>query len=77
MTTSAQILFGGNYVQAFGLDDPVGIHGFAAAAGGSVDWNIAENLALRIPQFDYTWARVGGGTLGGFRVSTGLVFRFR
>jgi hypothetical protein len=77
VTTSAQILFGGNYLQGLGVESPVGVHGFAAAAGGSVDWNIAENIALRIPQFDYNWVRVAGGTLGGFRLSTGIPFRFR
>ena len=77
VTTFAQILVGGNYVQALGVDESAGVHGFALAAGGGADWNISESLAFRIPQFDYSLVRVGGGTLGGFRVSTGLVFRFR
>ena len=77
VTTFAHVLVGGNYVWAHGVDDSVGTNGFAAAAGGGADWNIGENLALRIPQFDYSLVRIGGGTLYGFRVSTGMVFRFR
>jgi opacity protein-like surface antigen len=50
--------------------------GFAMALGGGVDIPLTDRLALRF-QPDYLQTRFFRGTQDNFRVSTGLVFRFK
>ncbi len=45
----------------------------AGAAGGGVQWNIAQQLALRTSA-DYVMSRFGGVSQNNFRVSLGIVF---
>lgn len=49
--------------------------GLVAEAGGGLDLRVTDRLALRLPQADYRWSRVAGGTERGLRLSAGLVYR--
>jgi opacity protein-like surface antigen len=49
---------------------------FAMAAGGGLDFNLTERLALRVAQADYLLTRLGQSTQNNVRVSTGFVLKF-
>jgi opacity protein-like surface antigen len=49
---------------------------FAMAAGGGLDFNLTERLALRVAQADYLLTRLGQSTQNNLRVSTGFVLKF-
>ncbi len=65
-------LVGGYVAHASGI----GSNGnFELAAGGGVDLNLNPLLSWRIVQADYL-GLAGGGWTSGFRLQTGLVFKF-
>jgi opacity protein-like surface antigen len=52
---------------------------FAMAVGGGLDFHLSNNIALRLPKFDYLMVTSGDPTLGhlnNLRVATGIVFKF-
>jgi opacity protein-like surface antigen len=59
----------------FGLNDFTTTQ-FAVAAGGGLDFNLTERLALRVAQADYLLTRLGQSTQNNLRVSTGFVLKF-
>jgi hypothetical protein len=50
--------------------------GFAAAAGGGIDWRFTRHLAWRIVQADYLPTEIGDEWQHNFRASTGIVISF-
>jgi hypothetical protein len=50
--------------------------GFAAEAGGGLDWRVRDRWLLRLPQVDYRLARQEGDTVSSLRASAGVVFRW-
>lgn len=86
ITTFGEILAGGTRLKGSASAVVAGttiavsdsINGFSFAVGGGVDLGIRPWIAWRIAQFDYSLLKFSGidGTSNGFRVGTGLVFRF-
>jgi hypothetical protein len=50
--------------------------GFAAEAGGGLDWRVRDRWLLRLPQVDYRFARQEGDSVSSLRASGGVVFRW-
>ena len=71
VTPFAQVLVGGARATNGGSDSM-----FTAALGGGLDFRVAPNLALRLPQVQYVMARDEGINTGVFRLDLGIVFRF-
>jgi len=49
---------------------------FSMTFGGGLDWKIADNLAIRAPQFDYYVVKGDSRWYNNIRVSAGIVFKF-
>jgi opacity protein-like surface antigen len=83
VTPFAHVLFGGANSRGSALGVGVSESAFAMAFGGGVDAKINDNFAFRVAQFDYLLTRFDGPTSGttanqhNFRISTGIVFRFK
>ena len=71
VTPFAQVLVGGARATNGGSDAM-----FTTAFGGGLDFMVAPNLALRLPQVGYVMARDDGINTGAFRLDLGIVFRF-
>ena len=71
VTPFAQVLVGAARATNGGTDSM-----FALALGGGLDFKVAPNLALRLPQVGYVMARDDGINTGAFRLDLGIVFRF-
>jgi hypothetical protein len=84
LTPFAQALLGGNYIRATSNSkvtqgtqvSQVKSRGFAAAVGFGFDYDLSDAVAFRILQADYSVLRVPGGAWNGFRLATGIVFKF-
>lgn len=50
--------------------------GFAMNAGGGIDLEVRENIALRLIQVDAAYTHLGGHSVTSPRVSAGVVFSF-
>jgi hypothetical protein len=75
VTPFVQTLFGGARVNVSAGGSSVGTTPFAISAGGGVDLQLSQHIALR-PQVDYIALRKGGQTVNAGRASLALVFRF-
>jgi hypothetical protein len=75
VTPFVQTLFGGPHMNASAGGISAGTTPFAISAGGGVDLQLSQHIALR-PQVDYIALRSNGSTLNSGRASLGLVFRF-
>jgi len=75
VTPFVQTLFGGAHLTAGAGGFSTGTTPFAISAGGGLDLQISNLIALR-PQVDYIALRSSGQTLNSARASVGLVFRF-
>ena len=80
VTPYAQVLFGGAHATGSALGTGASRNAFAMAAGGGVDVNATDHVAIRLVQTEYlltrfreTGPRVNQNNL---RLSTGVVFRF-
>jgi opacity protein-like surface antigen len=62
---------------AFGTIDLVRKTNLALGFGGGVDLNLTPRLAVRVVQADYIPTRLDGKWQSDFRVSVGVVFRFK
>ena len=78
-TLFAHALFGGAHASVdtgstfFGS---AGDSAFAMALGGGLDYNVNQNFAVRVGQFDYLPTRFGSETQSNFRYSAGIVLKF-
>jgi hypothetical protein len=71
VTPFAQVLVGAARATNGGSDSI-----FTTAIGGGLDFKVAPNLAVRLPQVQYVLARDDGINTGVFRLDLGVVFRF-
>lgn len=80
ITPFVHALFGGAHLSGTGISTE---NAFAMNFGGGVDAKINDNFAFRVAQFDYVLTRFDGPVSGttanqnNFRISTGIVFRFK
>ncbi|HYR85981.1 MAG TPA: hypothetical protein VE422_17975 [Terriglobia bacterium] len=80
----AQALLGGNYARATSNSkvmqetqvSEVKSRGFAAAVGFGFDYDLNDVAAFRILQADYSVLKGPGAARNGFRLATGIVFKF-
>lgn len=81
ITPFAHVLFGGARVNAGAFGVGASDSALAMAFGGGVDAKINDNFAFRVAQFDYVLTRFDIPTVSqnqhNFRISTGIVFRFK
>jgi len=77
VTPFAHVLFGGASIRGSAFGVGASDSGFAMTLGGGVDAKINDNFAFRVAQFDYLMTRIGGDNQHNFRLSTGIVFRFK
>jgi hypothetical protein len=76
-TPFVHALIGGDHASAGGGGLSGSGNGFALLAGGGVDVNVSQHLAVRAAQADWMLVHGSGGTSSkNFRISTGIVFRF-
>ena len=71
LNTSMDISAGRNNMDLF--DEST--NGFSMAFGGGIDWQIANNIAIRAPQFDYIPVKFEGGWSNNTRLLVGIVFQ--
>jgi opacity protein-like surface antigen len=77
ITPFAHAMFGGANVRGSIFGVGVSDSGFAMTIGGGVDAKINDHFAFRVAQFDYLMTRIGGSSQNNFRLSTGIVIRFK
>jgi opacity protein-like surface antigen len=77
VTPFAHALFGGANVKGSAFGVGASDSGFAMTLGGGVDAKINDNFAFRVAQFDYLMTRIQKDTQNNFRLSTGIVIRFK
>jgi hypothetical protein len=78
----AQILLGGGRLNASSSGIKAGENAFGIAIGGGLDVPLRSHITIRVVELDYLLTRFANGgispaTQNNFRVSAGLVFRFR
>jgi opacity protein-like surface antigen len=85
-TPFAQVLFGGAHitdVKAMGVTISKSENAFAMTAGGGLDWNVTDHIAIRVAQVEYALTKFSdpfsvtgaSGTQNNVRISAGIVFR--
>jgi opacity protein-like surface antigen len=77
ITPFAHAMFGGANVRGSAFGVGVSESGFAMTLGGGVDAKINDHFAFRVAQFDYVMTRISGDNQHNFRISTGIVIRFK
>ena len=80
-TPFVHALIGGDHASAsatvLGTTATATGNGFAFLAGGGVDWNATEHIAVRLPQADWMMIHSNSSTSSkNIRMSMGLVFRY-
>ena len=71
-TLFAHGLVGANTLHAAGAST----HGFAAAVGGGLDYNVGNHFAIRVIQADYLRTRLSNVWFNDARLGMGIVFKF-